>query len=150
MALLNYETLDTLADLYIPALAVAALVSFALTLSQPRLALKAFCGFSLLLILAYGVMFLDAAHRIWAVQGWDYSTHTAVAAACAWYLFWLRNHRSLLGGFFQQRWVALFWPVSFVGYLLLMRYQQYHSWPDMLTTLLALMPLFTLHYFATR
>lgn len=150
MALLNHTTLDTLADLYIPALVVTALASMAFKLGQPRLALKEFCAFVLLLAMAYGLMFMDAANRLWAKQGWDYSTHTALAAACVWYIFWLHKSRRILAGFFQQPWVYVFWPISLVGYLALMRYQQYHSWADMLTTLLALIPLFSLHYFATR
>lgn len=150
MALLSYQTLDTIADAYVPALAIIALVSMAAKLGQPRLALKEFCAFALLAFLAYGIMFMDATHRLWASQGWDYSTHTATAAACVWYLFWLHKSKRVLGGFFQQPWIYVFWPISLVGYLALMRYQQYHNWPDMLTTLVALMPFFTLHYFATR
>ncbi|WP_053981925.1 hypothetical protein [Marinagarivorans algicola] len=150
MAIFNYQTLDTLADTYIPTLAIIALISMAAKLGQPRIAFKELCAFALLVFLAYGLMFMDATHRIWASQGWDYSTHTATAGACVWYLFWLHKGRRVLGGVFQQPWVYVFWPVSLVGYLALMRYQQYHSWLDMLTTLMAITPFFTLHYFATR
>lgn len=150
MALLSYQTLDTIADAYVPALAITALISMAAKLGQPRLALKEFCAFLLLAFLAYGLMFMDTAHRLWASRGWDYSTHTAIAAACVWYLFWLHKSKRVLAGFFHQPWVYIFWPLSLIGYLALMRYQQYHSWADMLTTLLALLPLLSLHYFATR
>ena len=150
MAFLDYQTLDTLADAYVPALAITALISMGAKLKQPRHALKEFCSFLLLAFIAYGIMFTDTAHHLWAKKGWDYSTHTATAAACTWYLFWLHKSQRVLGGFFHITGVMLFWPLSFIGYLVLMRFQQYHSWADMLTTLLALMPFFVLHYFATR
>lgn len=148
--LTSYESLDTLADSYVPLLAVIIMVNIAARLNQPRQALAEFCKVLLLAVLAYGVMFVDNSLRLWASQGWDYSTHTAVAAACCWYLYWLKKGSGILGGIFRLKWVTLLWPISFVGYLLLMRYQGYHTWADMLTTCLALLPLFMLHHFATR
>lgn len=150
LAVPSYQTLDTIADAYVPLLAIIAFVSIAARLAQPRLALKEFCSFLLLALMAYGLMFTDAAHHLWAKKGWDYSTHTATAAACCWYLFGLSRGRKILGGVFHLTAVYVIWPVSLVGYLLLMRYQGYHSWPDMFTTLVALIPLFTIHFFATR
>ena len=147
---MSYHTLDTIADTYVPLLFLCMLVSVAAQLNHPKVALKAFCSILLLAGIAYGLMFADSALKLWPSRGWDYSTHTATAAACAWYLFWLSKGRRMLGGFFQYRAVYLFWPLSLVGYLALMRYQQYHSWPDMLTTLLAVLPIFCIHYWATR
>lgn len=148
--MLSYQTLDRIADAYVPALAVVVLISIAVQLAQPRVALSEFCKVLLLAMLAYGVMFMDAAQGLWRHWGWDYSTHTATAAACCWYLFWLHKGRRIAGGIFQLTWVKVFWPVSLVGYLGLMRYQHYHSWVDMATTLLALVPLFAVHFLATR
>ncbi|HEY7773573.1 MAG TPA: hypothetical protein VIC26_10330 [Marinagarivorans sp.] len=147
---MSYRTLDLIADSYVPILLIVILLSMAVKLKQPRVALKEFCSLLLLAIIAYGLMFADHAHRLWAQQGWDYSTHTATAAACVWYLFWLRQGKRILAGFFQHSAVYLCWPLSFLAYLALMRYQNYHTWTDMGSTLVAVLPLFSIHYWATR
>ncbi len=147
---MSYHTLDTIADTYVPLLFLCLLISVAAQLRQPKLAVKAFCSILLLAGIAYGLMFADNLLNLWAPRGLDYSTHTATSAACVWYLFWLHKGRRLLGGFFHYRAVYLFWPISLVAYLALMRYQQYHSWPDMLSTLIAILPIFYIHYWATR
>ncbi|BCD99621.1 hypothetical protein [Marinagarivorans cellulosilyticus] len=147
---MSYQTLDTLADLYVPLLFLLMLISVASKLKQPTVALKEFCSILLLAGIAYGMMFADSAQSLWSQRGWDYSTHTATAAACVWYLFWLHKGRRTLGGLFQHKAVYVFWPLSLIAYLALMRYQQYHSWPDMLSTLLAVLPIYCIHYWATR
>lgn len=146
----SYQTLDTIADAYVPVLAVIILISIALRLAQPKAALRELACVLLLAIIAYGMMALDHYQRFWAHFGWDYSTHTATAAACAWYLFWLHKGKRIAGGFFHHKFVRLIWPISFGLYLGLMRYQGYHTWADMLTTLAALTPLFIVHKLATQ
>ncbi len=155
---MSYGTLDKLADAYVPLLALCVLTSIVAAIPQPREAFKRFCHVLWLIIVVYGLMFVDQTLHIWPKQGWDYSTHTAAAAACCWYLWHLKNNLknsvkknvkkkpSALNTFFQSKTVYLFWPVSLLVYLGLMRYQGYHTWVDMVTTILALLPLFIVPY----
>lgn len=77
----NYETLDSIADAYIPLLATFSLVFIVVPLlqSRRRIAALRLLAIALLLVSAYGLMFLDARLNIWALFDLDFSTHTAVA-----------------------------------------------------------------------
>jgi hypothetical protein len=74
------------------------------------------------LLLAYGLMFIDARYQIWPTLGLDYSTHTAVALVMIIFLC------------IAVRKYALVWAGSLMCYFLLMLYQEYHSIADIITT----------------
>ncbi len=122
--MLSYETLDAIADSYIPSLAVIALVFIAASLfkSQWRQAGLRFAGFAAMVVIAYSLMFLDHRLNIWPAFGLDYSTHTAVALGLV--LF-----HSFTIPRFTYAWIG-----SLVGYALLMLYQRYHTISDIVTT----------------
>ncbi|MCL6269368.1 hypothetical protein M3P05_05335 [Sansalvadorimonas sp. 2012CJ34-2] len=121
---LDYETLDTIADSYIPLLCVWVLVSVYLAVHRgDRYGVKRQLKCLLSgLVIVYGLMFLDEALAIWPAFDLDYSTHTALSL-----MFILYLSKFQPGGRVLQF-------VSFVAYLLLMRYQEYHSYLDMVTT----------------
>ena len=128
---LSYETLDRIADAYIPLLLVCFFIFAvsALTSSKTcwRKARNLLIVCVVMLIWIYGMYFLDQQWLIWHRLGLDYSTHTAVAAAlCAqlWHLSSPANPCRPI------------WPLSLLIYCVLMHYQQYHTWSDMLLTLL--------------
>lgn len=127
---MDYETLDTIADAYIPLLAGLYLFALVWTLSQlpgQRRAVGASALILALMLLAsYGLMFLDNWLKLWPGFGLDYSTHTAVSFSLVLALCMLK----------RRLWPL--WLGSFIGYLALMHYQQYHTVADMLTTLIAL------------
>ena len=79
-------------------------------------------GLICLLSTAYGLMFIDNLLRLWPSVGLDYSTHTAAALAFVIYLTLLKPQLKFL------------WSISLIAYCVLMRYQQYHSIADMITT----------------
>ncbi len=120
----SYETLDTIADAYVPLLALitlAYLIGFGLTKNWQGFA-KGWLLLLVNLIVAYGLMFIDNALGLWPALGMDYSTHTAVALSFIVALIGLAPR-------FQLGWVG-----SFVVYALLMLYQQYHTVADIVTT----------------
>jgi hypothetical protein len=84
---------------------------------------------ALVLLIAYGLMFLDLRLQIWPARGLDYSTHTAVALALVAFLSF--NKPNLL----------ILWLGSLIAYLLLMLYQRYHTFSDIaLTSVIFLVP----------
>lgn len=80
----------------------------------------------ILLGLVYGMLLIDNALQLWPSLGLDYSTHTALAIALVVPLWHCCEHKKLRG----------FWALSLLAYAGLMRYQQYHSWADMIATAL--------------
>ena len=122
----SYETLDLVADSYIPLLAIISFIFIIRTMLQ-SLALGTLQLFSLLalLTLAYGLMAIDNYFRLWSGFNLDYSTHTAVALALT--LFLSKS---------QTTYVKFAWA-SLIAYALLMLYQQYHTIADILSTAIA-------------
>ena len=123
----SYETLDAIADSYIPALALISLAviaadAFRVQWRLVSLRIFAFLGIALI---AYSLMFLDGRLDIWPAFGLDYSTHTAVASGLVLFL-----------SFCVPRW-TVFWIFSLISYALLMLYQRYHTIADIITTGLA-------------
>lgn len=118
--------MDAIANSYIPLLFVLFLAGLErdVYLLWPNYRASLISLFYLigLLAAAYGLMFIDNTLRLWPTFGLDYSTHTAVSLALV----------LGLAKVFPARWTLL--AVSFVGYLALMLYQQYHSLLDVLTT----------------
>jgi hypothetical protein len=123
----SYQTLDTIADIYTPLLAIAALAVLlrppgklqwqVLGARMARLAAGA--------LVAYGLMFLDNWLQVWPAFGMDYSTHTAVALVLA--MFIAVNAP-------KARWWC--W-ISLLAYAVLMLAQRYHTAADIVTTALA-------------
>ena len=125
--MLDYQTLDTIADAYTPLLAILSVAVIVGRAFHRRWKL-AYLNFSLFLtegIISYGLMYLDRAFQLWPSVGLDYSTHTAVALVLVVFLT-LTLPR-----------YALFWSVSLLCYLLLMLYQKYHSLSDIISTVFA-------------
>src|SRR5690606_41036687 len=112
-------TLDKIADAYVPLLAIAFLGGLAgIAFRKPnerQVLLRVFLFFVGLLLVSYGLMFLDNAMGIWPAVGLDYSTHTAVALTLV----------LSLCGLARPFWKLL--ASSFVLYALLMLYQKYHT-----------------------
>jgi hypothetical protein len=122
-----YEILDTICDSYIPLLALAffvGLVGRAVKQSgERRFLLRVFVFFVGMILVSYGIMFLDNAIHIWPAFDLDYSTHTAVSLTLVLSICVLARQ---------------FWKVavgSFVVYVLLMLYQEYHTFPDIASTM---------------
>lgn len=123
---MDYETLDKIADSYIPLLASVFLVGwigFAIKSPGERVRLlRVFIFVLCLLAVSYGGMFFDNALHLWPLFGLDYSTHTAVSLSLVLGLSVLAPR---------------FWMLaasSFVAYALLMLYQKYHSLADIIST----------------
>ncbi|MGL5585390.1 MAG: hypothetical protein ACRDDD_08170 [Plesiomonas sp.] len=135
---MDYETLDKIADAYIPSLAVLFCLGllWQLCKKQSKSQLFKTLLFCLgMLVFSYGLMFLDNALLIWPVLGLDYSTHTSVSFSLAISVgVLMRPLRKLMMGLFAS-------------YLALMWYQQYHTVADMVTTLI---PVMAFAYFLFR
>lgn len=134
--MLTYEQWDTIADAYIPTLALIyfILIGYKIYQRQYRLASMYFVITFLCSVVVYSLMFLDNAIHIWPRFDLDYSTHTALALVFVnsiWQI--IANTRKLS---------KLLLAFSFFSYLLLMKWMAYHSVLDMLTTILALTPFF--------
>jgi hypothetical protein len=125
--MLSYETLDVIADSYNPSLALMSLafVAAGVCKAQWKLAGVRILAFAVVVLVAYGLMFLDRHLNIWAAFSLDYSTHTAVSLGLV--IFLSYNSPRL----------AVVWIGSFVSYVLLMLYQRYHTISDVATTSLA-------------
>jgi hypothetical protein len=67
-------------------------------------------------------MTLNAYLNIWSFFYLDYSTHTAVSLGL------------IIFFYFNARRLAIVWIGSFILYLMLMLYQQYHTIADILVT----------------
>ena len=124
--MLDYQTLDTIADSYTPLLAILCLGYLAKSLFR-----KEFTAFKTLglfviysLAVSYGIMFWDNHFNIWPAFELDYSTHTAVALSLVVSLCLMVRSLSRL------------WIASLLMYMTLMEYQNYHSLTDMLSTAL--------------
>jgi hypothetical protein len=120
----SYETLDAIADTYVPLLAVVAFALIIVALFK-RAWLVAGVWFATLgaaLAVAYGFMFIDRHFGLWSTLGLDYSTHTAVALAL---LAPIITH--------LPRFAAL-WAGTLAAYVLLMLYQGYHTVSDIAVT----------------
>jgi hypothetical protein len=123
----NYETLDTIADAYIPILALFSLIAIAIPATQHRrkVATQRLLKILIFAAIAFGLMFIDSWLGLWPAFGLDYSSHTAVSLVLVIFLSLINKK------------LIIFWMVSFIAYLLLMRYQQYHTFADMVTTTVA-------------
>ena len=127
--MLSYETLDAIADSYNPSLAFITIgfIGISLFKKQWRLFSTRVLSFIAVVFVAYGLMFLDARENIWGAAGLDYSTHTAVAIGLVAFLVINASSKR----------VAAIWMFSFLSYAILMMYQRYHTFTDIVTTAFA-------------
>ena len=130
--MLDYQTLDTLADSYTPLLALLCLGLLAKRAYQKDFLNVKVQGLFIIyaLIVSYGIMAWDNQFNVWPAFGLDYSTHTAVA-------FSLVSSSCLMFKPFAKRGVASLFG-SLLMYGALMKYQNYHSYTDMLSTALVM------------
>jgi len=121
---MSYETLDRIADAYIPILAIVYLLYMIYSASKRKWKDVGNLVFIFLLgmIVAYGFMITDNHFKIAEKFSLDYSTHTAVSLVLVLMLTLKLN---------RYKWM---WILSFVGYALLMLYQRYHTILDILIT----------------
>lgn len=130
---MSYEQLDAIADAYIPLLGLLVLGFNARQVlnKQYRTAARFSRQTLISVALVYALMALDNYFLIWPAISLDYSTHTALSLALVMLL--------TQGSKFQVRWqVAL--AGSFLAYVVLMLYQQYHTIADIGSTAFILVP----------
>ena len=134
--MLTYKQWDTIADAYIPSLALIYFMLIAYTIYQRQygLALTYFAMTLLCSVVVYSLMFIDNAMHIWPRFNLDYSTHTALALVFVQSIWQIISNVKIF--------TKIFLILSFVSYLLLMKWMAYHSVRDMLTTILVLIPFF--------
>ncbi len=122
--MLSYKTLDFIADAYTPLLALGCIGFLLWLLTKRQWSLFATGVLKIVTggVIAYGLMFIDHRLKLWPVLGLDYSTHTAVALVLV--MFLCAHLR-------KTRWL---WVMSLVCYALLMLYQRYHTFSDIVTT----------------
>ena len=134
--MLTYKQWDTIADAYIPTLALIyfVLIGYKMYQRQYKLVLTHIVVTLLCGVVVYGFMFLDNAIHIWPRFNLDYSTHTALALVFVQSIWQITPN--------AKKPLKLLLVLSFVNYLLLMKWMNYHSELDMLTTILALIPFF--------
>ena len=130
--MLTYDQWDAVADSYTPILFFlsCARVAWLVRNTNQKIVVATHQGLVLIacLLWAYGLMFLDNALRIWPMLNLDYSTHTAVSGVFAVYLMQHNRISALIGA------------ASLLAYFGLMRFQQYHSWMDIITTIAVVAP----------
>jgi hypothetical protein len=133
--MLNYQTLDAIADAVNPAMGVLAL---AFPWVRPPLRAQRALLMDLLTLLAVGIPYavraVDASFEVWGRLGLDYSTHTAVYVAIASALWQHGRVGRLLG------------VIVGVAYAALMLWQRYHSVLDIVTTALVTMSLLWVYW----
>lgn len=135
--MLDYHTLDFIADSYTPLLLLSLITIILTTFTATSTTAhrwRRLGGDVLLLcygvVVTYGLMFADKAWALWPTIDLDYSTHTAAALILV-----LLVHRGA---------AVIRWPSSllFLSYAGLMVYQKYHTMNDILSTAIVVVLLF--------
>ncbi|WP_367869529.1 hypothetical protein [Vibrio sp. B1Z05] len=128
---LSFEQWALIADIYTPVLVVISLKLLYLSSGEPRkAAIKALLGTT---AVVYISMFLDDYFSIWPKFSADYSTHSGIALVFVAHI--------VIKGAWRARILAI---GSLLAYLQLMHHQHYHTYLDMSSTLIYLLPLFWL------
>jgi hypothetical protein len=127
---MTYEQWDAIADAYIPLIGCISLIVILNTgfRSGLRTGTKQLLATLVSTLYIYALMFADNYFQIWPSFGMDYSTHTALALVFVTYLF---THSKAL------KWVSV---ASVIAYAILMMYQHYHTFSDIITTALCVLP----------
>jgi hypothetical protein len=128
---MTYENLDRIADAFVPAQAIVALVLALIHLARRRFRIvgKLVVLFALGIALVYGMMHADNRFGFWPTFGLDYSTHASVA---------LMLTAVLIAAWRRLWWL---WCALVLAYLGLCLYQRYHTVADIAMTALYLVPL---------
>jgi len=120
----SYNALDLIADIYTPLLVIFSLVMIGRIVQH-----RQWCHFqqhiaSLIIgmMISFGLMLMDNRLLIWPSLGLDYSTHSAIALVLV--IFLIRAYT-------KKRAI---WLLSFIAYALLMIYQHYHTFADIVST----------------
>ena len=128
--LLTYDTLDAIADTYVPTLVVLAILRSVPASGDSRMLRFALriSTVTALAALTYGLMYADAKLELWSRLSLDYSTHTALSLSL---VIWI-----------VARWpiARVLWWSSWALYLALMVYQRYHTVTDIVTTIIVIAP----------
>ena len=128
--MLSYETLDSIADSVNPLLIVTTLllpwIPGIKGKVRPSRWFTAFVGAT---VVVYGFMFVYKMRHLWSWWGGTYSTHSAVTIAIV--ALWF---------FASAVWFATGIVIFFL-YAMLMVYQHYHTWSDILSTVVVVGPL---------
>jgi len=124
--MLDYATLDAIADSYNPLLLLLSLlyIGAAYFKGHWKMGGRRAVGFAVVVLVAYGLMFADKRYGLWEGLGLDYSTHTATSIGMVLFLSYFTSKLSVSVGL----------GASFILYAGLMLYQRYHSFLDILTT----------------
>ena len=130
---MSYESLDRIADSYIPFLSLIALGSIIFPVNFSKsVFLRISVNFLFLIglvLLVYILMYIDSCFGVFTYFGLDYSTHTALSMVLSCFLSWC--HR--------KYWV--YFIGVFLIYLMLMLYQAYHTVEDIVFTIAVVSPL---------
>ncbi len=138
--MLDYHTLDNIADSYTPLLALLCVGFLAKSAYKKYFSRVKVQGLFVIysLLVSYGIMAWDNQFTVWPALGLDYSTHTAVAFSLVASLCLMFKPLA--------KWCVASLFSSLLMYGALMKYQNYHSYTDMLSTALVvavfLAPLF--------
>lgn len=132
----SYDSLSTIADSYTPLLFIGCIISgvFRFKKNDSAASLKGLAG----VLLCYLVMVLDHHFLFWASLGLDYSTHSSVAFALAYFL---------VHGEWRQGILRFVVAASLLAYYWLEIYQQYHSLADIVMTIIVVWPVIFCAYF---
>lgn len=126
----QFEILDLIADSYNPILLLTGVYLVVLSFrSDRKQGFLRIVLLALLLLSVYLLQFIDHSLGLWQAYGSDYSTHTAFALAMVFFLY-ISTRR------FKMTVMA-----TFVAYVLLMLYQQYHTLAGIVSTILAISPI---------
>lgn len=130
---LTYAQWDMIADSYIPLLVLLCLACIMCTLRAhgKHTGGQRFGCCLAGVIIVYGWMYLDILTGAFPYFAIDFSTHTALSL---WLVMWLAMSLGLPPTQITIARITL--AMSFVVYLELMRFQNYHTYPDMLATAL--------------
>ncbi len=126
-----YEKIDLIADGYIPILISYAFFSIyeSFKINNKILVCNKIFRLFLLIVVVYIIQFVDSYYLLWNLYALDYSTHTAFSLAMV--FFFLPASAK----------IKIIIIISFIAYLLLMLYQEYHTVADVLTTMAVLLPI---------
>lgn len=128
---MSFKQWALIADLYTPLLmAISLYIVFTHASTAQQRSTYHWQPIAISLIVVYVARLGDEVLNIWASFGADYSTHTAFALV-------LVLHQML-----NSRWLKWLAPLSLLAYMQLMNHQNYHSYLDMVSTIIFLTPIF--------
>lgn len=122
---MGYKIPEIIADIYSPILLIVIAAIIRNSPTKRRRLVSAMVAY---MAGAFGFMLLDKIASLWPRFGLDYSTHTAFAVVCVWWI--CKNLKPIF-------W-RIFWSASPLVYFALMVHLDYHTAADILTTMSAM------------